>query len=72
MRYQVIIYSDEYGADERQEFPRKADALKCAKAYAKEPDISSVYIYDFRLNAAQRVAGFPLSRVFSPDVTVLD
>lgn len=72
MRYQVIICSTEYGADERQEFPRKADALKCAKAYAKYPDISSVYIYDFRLNTAQRVAGFPLSRIFSSDVTMVE
>lgn len=68
MRYQIITYSDDIGADEKLEYKTIGEAIKAAKEYLKEHE--AVYIYDHVLNSVRHAFNtIPTYRIFSKNVS---
>lgn len=44
--YQVITYSKDSGTDEKLDYRRKADAVRAAREYLKDPYYSGVCVWD--------------------------
>lgn len=68
LRYQVITWSDDIGADERMDYKTKAEAVKAARAYKGHEEYAAVY--DREKKTAFVVFGNPYIDIFANWVTV--
>lgn len=67
-RYQVVIWSEDIGTDEKGDYSNKTEAVKVAKSYIETEEYAA--IYDYKTKTAFVVFGNPFIPVFRDFVQV--